>query len=143
MITIILADDHRILRQGVRVLLESEPDFSILAEANNGPEAIRMVELFHPDILVLDLIMPGMSGLEVTGVVRNRFPKTNIVILTMRDNEAYVIEALHAGAQGYVIKNSSSEELAHTIREVAEGRCYLSPPLSEEVIEAYRKRASG
>jgi two-component system response regulator DegU len=84
-----------------------------------------------------------MSGLEVTGVVRNRFPKTNIVILTMHDNEAYVIEALHAGAQGYVIKNSSSEELAHTIREVAEGRCYLSPPLSEEVIEAYRKRASG
>jgi two-component system response regulator NreC len=143
MIKIILADDHRIVRQGVRVLLEGEPDFSIIAEARDGLEAVRMVERFHPDVLLLDLIMPEMNGLEVTRVVRKRFPKTNVVILTMHANEAYVLEALQAGAQGYVIKDSSSEELISAIREVADGRRYLGPPLSEELIEAYRKRASG
>jgi two-component system response regulator NreC len=143
MIKIILADDHRIVRQGVRVLLEGEPDFNIIAEAKDGLEAVRMVERFHPDVLLLDLIMPEMNGLEVTRVVRKRFPKTNVVILTMHANEAYVLEALQAGAQGYVIKDSSSEELISAIREVADGRRYLGPPLSEELIEAYRKRASG
>jgi len=143
MIKIILADDHRIVRQGVRALLEAEPDFHILAEAKDGLETVRMVEKLRPDILLLDLIMPEMSGLEVTREVRERFPKTNIVILTMHANEAYVLEALQAGAQGYVIKDSSSEELVRAIREVAAGRRYLAPPLSEEMIEAYRKRASG
>ena len=143
MIKIVLADDHRIVRQGVRVLLEGEPDFNIIAEAKDGLDAVHMVERFHPDILLLDLIMPEMNGLEVTRVVRERFPKTNIVILTMHANEAYVLEALQAGAQGYVIKDSSSKELVRAIREAAAGRRYLGPPLSEEVIEAYRKRASG
>jgi two-component system response regulator NreC len=143
MIKIVLADDHRIVRQGVRVLLEAEPDFNVLAEAKDGPEAIRMVERFHPDVLLLDLILPDMNGLEVTRVVRKRFPKTNIVILTMHANEAYVLEALQAGAQGYVLKDSSSEELVRAIREAAAGRRYLGPPLSEEMVEAYRKRASG
>jgi two-component system response regulator NreC len=143
MIKIVLADDHRIVRQGVRVLLESEPDFSVLAEAKDGPETLRMVERFYPDVLLLDLIMPEMNGLEVTRIVRKRFSKTNIVILTMHANEAYVLEALQAGAQGYVIKDSSSEELVRAIREVLAGRRYLGSPLSEEAIEAYRKRASG
>jgi two-component system response regulator NreC len=143
MVNIILADDHRIVRQGVRALLEAEPDFRILAEAKDGLETVRIVERLRPDILLLDLIMPEMSGLEVTRVIRERFPKTNIVILTMHANEAYVLEALQAGAQGYVIKDSSSEELVRAIREVAAGHRYLAPPLSEEMIEAYRKRASG
>jgi two-component system response regulator NreC len=143
MIEIVLADDNRIVRQGVRALLESEPDFYILAEAKDGLETVRMVERFHPDVLLLDLIMPEMNGLEVTRVVRKRFPKTNVVILSMHANEAYVLEALQAGAQGYVIKDSSSEELVRAIRKVAAGRRYLGPPLSEEMIEAYRKRASG
>jgi two-component system response regulator NreC len=143
MIKIVIADDHRIVRQGVHVLLEAEPDFSVLAEAKDGLEAVHMVERFHPDVLLLDLIMPEMNGLEVTREVRRRFPQTNIVILTMHANEAYVLEALQAGAQGYVIKDSSSEELVRTIREVAAGHRYLGPPLSEEMIEAYRKRAIG
>jgi DNA-binding NarL/FixJ family response regulator len=143
MIKIVLADDHRIVRQGVRILLEAEPDFCILAEAKDGLEAVRMVERFYPDILLLDLIMPEMNGLEVTRVVRKHFLKTNIVFLTMHANEAYVLEALQAGAQGYVIKDSSSEELVRAIREVAAGHRYLGPPLLEEMIEAYRKRASG
>jgi len=143
MIKILLADDHRIVRQGIRVLLEAESDFNILAEAKDGLEAISMVECLHPDILLLDLIMPEMNGLEVTKEVKKRFPKTKVVILTMHANEAYVLEALQAGAQGYVIKDSSSEELMRAIREVAAGRRYLGPPLSEEMVEAYRKRANG
>jgi two-component system response regulator NreC len=143
MIRIILADDHRIVRQGVRALLESEADFRILDEAKDGAEAVRAVERFHPDVLLLDLIIPEMNGFEVTRVIRKRFPETNVVILTMHANEAYVLEALEAGAQGYVIKDSGSEELVRAIREAAAGRRYLAPPLSEELIEAYRKRASG
>jgi two-component system response regulator NreC len=143
MIKIVLADDSHIVRQGVRALLEAEPDFCILAEARDGLETVHMVERFHPDILLLDLIMPEMNGFEVTKVVRNCFPKTNVVILTMHANEAYVLEALQAGAQSYVIKDSSSEELLRAIREAAAGRRYLGPPLSEEMVEAYRKRASG
>jgi two-component system response regulator NreC len=143
MIKIVLADDSHIVRQGVRALLEAEPDFCILAEARDGLETVHMVERFHPDILLLDLIMPEMNGVEVTKVVRNCFPKTNVVILTMHANEAYVLEALQAGAQSYVIKDSSSEELLRAIREAAAGRRYLGPPLSEEMVEAYRKRASG
>ena len=143
MISIVLADDHRIVRQGVRALLEGEPDFRVLAEARDGPEAVRMVERFRPNVLLLDLVMPGMNGLEVIKVARQRFPETNIVVLTMHANEAYVLEALQAGAQGYVIKDSSFEELMHAVREVAAGRSYLGPPLSQEIIDAYRKKVSG
>jgi DNA-binding NarL/FixJ family response regulator len=143
MISIVLADDHRIVREGVRALLESEPDFRVLSEARDGPEAVSMVERYHPDVLLLDLVMPGMNGLEVTNEVRQRFPDTHVVVLTMHANEAYVLEALEAGAQGYVIKDSSFGELMHAIREVAAGRSYLGPPLSEEVIDAYRKKVSG
>jgi len=142
-VKIVIADDHSIVRQGVRTLLESEPDFDVIGEAKDGLETIKSVERFRPDILLLDLIMPGMNGLEVTGIVRKRFPKTGIVILTMHANEAYVLEALQAGAHGYVIKDSGSEELVHAIREAVAGRRYLGYPLSEETIEAYRKKVNG
>lgn len=141
MIKIVIADDHRIVRQGVRGLLEGEPDFDILGEAEDGLEAVRVVESLHPDVLLLDLVMPGMNGLEVTREVKKRFPKTSIVILTIHANEAYVLEALQAGANGYVVKESSSEELVHAIREAAAGRRYLGHPFSEEMIETYRKKA--
>jgi len=143
MIGIVLADDHRIVRQGVRVLLEAEPDFEVLAEAKDGLEAIRMIECFHPDVLLLDLVMPEMNGLEVTRVVRWRFPKTNVVVLTMHTNEAYVLEALRAGAKAYVIKDAGSEELVRAIREASAGHRYLSSPLSEEAIENYKRRTGG
>jgi DNA-binding NarL/FixJ family response regulator len=142
-IKIVLADDNRIIRQSVRVLLEAEPDFDILAEAKDGPEAVRMVERFYPNVLLLDLIIPEMNGFEVTRVVRKRFPKTKIVILTVHANEAYVLEALQAGALGYVLKDYIAEELAYAIREAAADRRYLGSPLSEEKLEVYRKRAVG
>ena len=106
--TILLADDHHVVRQGLRALLDSEPDFSIAGEVADGLEVAEYVERLEPDVLVLDLMMPGLNGMEVTRLVRHRSPDTNIVILSMYSNESYVLEALRNGAIGYVLKGSSA-----------------------------------
>lgn len=139
--TIVLADDHQVVRHGLRVLLESELNFRIVGEASDGLEAVELVERQQPDILVLDLMMPGLNGLEVARQSSHRSPHTNVVILSMYNNEAYVLEALRAGAKAYVLKASTSDELVRAIREVAAGRRYLSPPLSERAIQAYSQKA--
>jgi two-component system response regulator NreC len=141
MTTIVLADDHHIVRQGLRSLLEAEPDFSVVGETGDGLEAARLVERLQPHVLVLDLMMPGLNGLEVTRRVSQRSPQTRIVILSMHANEAHVLEALRAGAAAYVLKESTAAELVRAVREAAAGRRYLSPPLSERAIEAYMQKA--
>lgn len=141
--SIVLADDHQVVRHGLRVLLESEPTFSIVGEASDGLEAVDMLERLRPDVIVLDLMMPGMNGLEVTRQAAQRSPNTNVVILSMYSNEAYVLEALRAGAKAYVLKSATSDELIRAIRQVVSGRRYLSPPLSERAIEAYSRKAEG
>jgi two-component system response regulator NreC len=141
MTTIVLADDHHVVRQGLRTLLESEPDFRVIGEAGDGLEAVQLVERLQPDVLVLDLMMPSLNGLEVTRQVGQRSPQTRVVILSMHSSEAYVMEALRHGAAGYVIKASSAADLIKAVREVTAGRHYLSPPLSEHAIEAYIQRA--
>lgn len=141
MITIVLADDHQVVRQGLRALLETQEDFSIVGEAADGITAAQMVENLKPNILVLDLMMTGMNGLEVTRQVSKRSPKTIVVILSMHNNEGYVLEALRAGAKAYILKESSADELVRAIREVIAGRRYLGPPLSERVIETYLRKA--
>jgi len=139
--TIILADDHHVVRQGLRALLEAEPDFRVVGEAGDGLEAIQLVERLQPAVLVLDLVMPGLSGLEATRQVRQRSPQTRIVILSMYSTEAYVVEALRNGAAAYVLKRATSDELVHAIREAVAGRRYLSPPLSQRAIELYVQKA--
>ncbi len=141
MIKIVLVDDHPIVRQGLRTLLEKEPGFQIMGEAGEGIEASQLVERLQPDVLVLDLMIPGLSGLEVTRQVSRRSPQTRIVILSNYDNEAYVLEALRNGATGYIVKNTGADELVKAIKEVAAGRRYLSPPLTERAIEAYAQKA--
>jgi len=141
MTTIVLADDHHLVRQGLRSLLEAEPDFSIVGETGDGLEAAQLVERLRPDVLVLDLMMPGLNGLEVTRQVGQRSPRTHVVILSMHPNEAYVLEALRAGAAAYVLKESTSAELVRAVREAVAGRRYLSPPLSERAIEVYMQKA--
>jgi DNA-binding NarL/FixJ family response regulator len=141
MITIILTDDHHVVRQGLRSLLEAETDFKIIGEAAGGLETIHLVEQMEPDILVLDLVMPDLSGLEVVRQVSQRSPKTLIVILSMYANEAYVLEALRNGASGYVLKKATAGELVQAVRVVMSGRRYLSPPLSEHAIQAYIQKA--
>ncbi|HEY3306245.1 MAG TPA: response regulator transcription factor [Candidatus Binatia bacterium] len=137
-----MADDHRVVRQGLRAVLEANPDFHVVGEAGDGLEALRVVERLRPDVLILDMMMPGLHGLEATRQVRKCSPKTHVVVLSMHADEAYVIEALKNGAAAYVLKDSSSEELIKAVREAAAHRHYLSPPLSESAIEAYAQRAS-
>jgi len=139
--TIMLADDHKIVRQGLRALLEAEPDFHLVGEAGDGLEAVQLAARLCPDVLVLDLMMPGLGGLEVTLQVGKRSPQTRVIILSMHADEAYVLEALRNGAAGYVLKESSADELVQAVREVVAGRRFLSSPLSERAIDAYVSKA--
>jgi DNA-binding NarL/FixJ family response regulator len=141
MITLVLAEDHHIVRQGIRSLLEAEADFKVIGEVSDGLEAVRMVESLHPDILVLDLMMGGLNGLEVARQVSKHSPKTAIIILSMYNNEAYVLEALRAGAKGYILKDSTAAELVKAVREAIIGRHYLSMSLSERAIESYVEKS--
>ena len=134
---IVLIDDHQVVRLGLRTLLESEPGFQVVGEARDGQEAILMIELLHPDVVILDLQMPGLSGMEAARLMQARFPQVRIVILSMFDNEAYVVEALRAGASAYVLKGSTTEDLVSAVRDALAGKRYLSPSLSERAIAAY------
>src|SRR5437879_1976265 len=138
--TIVLAGDHLIVRQSLRALLEAEPDFRVIGEAGDGSQAVQLVERLRPQVLVLDLLIPGLSGLEVARQVRQRTPETRVIVLSMHANEAYVLEALRHGAAAYVVKETSSTELVQAVRAVVAGRRYLSPPLSERALEAYARR---
>jgi two-component system, NarL family, response regulator NreC len=138
--TIVLADDHHIVRQGLRALLESEPNFRLVGETGDGLEAVRLVEKLQPQVLITDVMMPGLNGLEVTRQVHKVAPHTRVIILSMHANDAYVVEALKNGAVGYVLKDSQASDLVQAVKEVAAGRRYLSPPLSERELELYVKK---
>ncbi len=141
MTTILLAEDHHVVRQAFKVLLEEDPDWLVVGEAANGIDAVALAEQLHPDILLVDLMMPGISGLEVTRQVSRLSPETRVVVLSMHSDEAYVLEALRNGAVGYVLKGSTAMELMQALREVRRGRRYLSPPLSDRALDDYVKKA--
>ena len=138
---IVLAEDHGVVRQGLRALLEKEPGFSVVGEASDGLQVADLVERTKPDILVLDLMLPGLGGLDVAREVVRRSPRTRIVVLSMHASEAFVVQAFRSGAAAYVLKDSSAAELVLAIREVLAGRRHLSPPLSDKAIEEYVARA--
>lgn len=140
-ITILLADDHHAVRAGLRLLLETQADFRVTGEAANGIETVRVAEVLRPTVIITDLMMPGINGVEVTRQVHRRAPQCRILILSAYAQEAYVLAALRHGAAGYVLKGASVDELVYAIREVAAGRHYLSPPLSEYAIEAFLRQA--
>ena len=140
MISIMLADDHPIVRQGLKALLESEQNFHLVGEAGDGLEAVRLAIRLKPDVLITDVMMPGLNGLEVTRQVTKSLPQTRVVILSMYTDDSYVLEALKNGAAGYVLKDSQATDLVQAIREVASGKRYLSPPLSERELELYARR---
>jgi two-component system, NarL family, response regulator NreC len=141
MITIVLADDHPVVLQGLRTLLEAESDFRVIGEARDGLETVRLVARLQPNVLVLDLSLPGLHGLEVTREVRKRTPQTHVMIFSMHANEAYVRQALKNGASGYVLKNCEAAVLVQAIREVAAGRRYLRPQLAARAIDTYAEYA--
>ena len=141
--TIVLGDDHKIVLRGLRALLEAQPGFTVLGEAADGLKVTSLVERLKPDVLVVDLMMPGLSGFDVTRRVTKKLPKTHVVILSMYSSEAHVVEALRSGAAAYVLKDASAEELVAAIREAAVGRRYLSAPFSNDQIDSYLKRPGG
>ena len=141
-VSVVLVDDHPIVRQGLRALLESQSDIRIAGEAEDGLEAVELLDRVKPDVMVLDLMMPGLNGLDTMIQARQRSPRTHIVVLSMYANEAYVLEAMRNGAEAYVLKKDLPEEALEAIREVAAGRPFLSRALSAHAIELYREKAS-
>jgi len=136
MTTAIIADDHEIVRRGLRGILESEGNCRVIAEASDGLSAAQLVEKFKPHVLVLDLNMPRLHGIEVLRQVRTTSQHTKVIVLSMHNDEPYVIEALRAGAMAYILKGSESAEIAHALKEVLAGRRFLSATLSEWAINA-------
>lgn len=141
-LTIVLADDHAVVRSGLRALLESELECTIVGEAGNGPEALSLVERLQPTLLVVDLMMPGLSGLEVARQARQNAPQTKIVILSMHADESYVREALRIGVTAYVLKEAMSNDFVYALQQAACGRRYLSPPLSEKALDVYASQTA-
>jgi len=134
---IVLADDHTILREGLRALLSTDPNFKIVGEAEDGREAVRCVEKLEPDLLLMDLSMPRMSGMDAISEIKKRYPVTKIIALTVHKTEEYLQTTLQAGVDGYVLKDATHEELVMAIHNVMAGKPYLSPGISEKVIEGY------
>lgn len=134
---IIIAEDQTLVRQGLRSLLESQGNIEIVAEAEDGLEAIKCVEKYSPELVLLDLAMPTMSGLSALKDIKNRFPDTKILALTFHTSEEYILEAFKHGADGYCLKNDSYTELLIAINSVFSGKSYISPSVSGKVLEGY------
>jgi DNA-binding NarL/FixJ family response regulator len=142
-IRILLVDDHQVVREGLRAVLEAQPDFQLVGEAEDGSEAIRKVGHLRPDVVVLDLVLRGVQGLEVLRQVHAETPRTRVVVLSMHSDLAYVTEAVQNGAAAYVLKAAPSSEVVRAIREAVGGNHYLSPPLSEEDVAAFARQVDG
>src|SRR5258708_1888687 len=140
MVRILLVEDHQVVRQGLRFLLEHQPDFHIIGETGDGLQAVQLAEQLKPAVLVLDLILPGLNGLEVARQVKQRLPQTQIVILSMYADLGYVLQALNNGVSAYVVKNASATHLVQAVRAALAGRHYFSPPLSEAVVHDYAEK---
>jgi len=139
-IRVVIADDHTLVRAGFRAYLRQLSGVEVVGEAEDGRETIRLVERFQPDVVLMDISMPGMNGLEAVTRLVSDFPESRVIILSMHTEKKYVRWALHAGASGYLSKDSGTAELELALQAVACGQTYLSPAVSNHVIEAYRKR---
>ena len=137
MITIALAEDHHIVRQGFKLVLSAEQDFKLVGEAGDGLEAVKLVGEKKPNVLLLDLMIPRLHGLEVARQLRKEHPGTRVIILSMHADEPYVMEALRNGASGYVLKDCTAADLVQAVRSVHAGRRYLSPILAERALTGY------
>ena len=140
-IQILLADDHAVLRAGLRLLLNAEPDMVVVGEAATGEEALQRAQALKPDVVVMDLTMPGMNGLEATRQLRKLNPETKVLVLTMHANEEYLFQVLQAGGSGYVLKKAADQELVDAIRAVQRGQTFLYPEVAQLLVRDYLQRA--
>jgi DNA-binding NarL/FixJ family response regulator len=134
---ILLAEDHKLLREGLKSILASEREFQIVGEAQDGQEAIRLIRVVKPDVVLLDLTMPRLDGFSVMRAIKGECPETRILVLTVHESDQYVHEAFRAGADGYCLKDASRDELLMAIRSTLEGRMYISPGVAKSVMNGY------
>ena len=137
-ISLLITDDHAIVRQGIRVFLELQPDFTVLGEADSGEAAVRMAAELVPDVVLMDLVMPGMGGVEATRKVRQVSPHSQVIVLTSYHEDEFIFPALRAGAISYVLKDVSPNELAETVRKAAQGESVLHPRVASRVVQELR-----
>ncbi len=141
-IRLLLVDDHPVVRKGTRDLLDGEPDFQVVGEAGSGEEAIERARDLTPDVILMDVSMPGMNGIEATRKIKAMRPQQNVLVLTSYDDDAYVFALLEAGAAGYLLKNASEDELLGAVRAVAAGESALHPSVARKVLERFSTGAS-
>ncbi len=139
-ITVLLADDHRILREGIKSLLEKEPDIEVVAEASEGGDAVAKVQQFSPDLVLMDITMPGMNGLEATRQIKALKPGVKVLILTMHESNQYISQFLRSGASGYVLKDTAALDLVGAIRAVNQGDAFLYPSIARRLLEEYLQK---
>lgn len=139
-IRVLLADDHSIVREGVKMILAKESDIEVAGEASDGQQALDLVERLKPHVIVMDISMPGMGGIEATQLVKERHPAVNVLALTMHEDESYVFRLLRAGASGYVLKRAAAQDLVQAVRAAAKGEAFLYPSVARKVVEDYLKR---
>jgi len=136
-IRVLIADDHIIVRSGLRLLLEAEPDIEVVGEALEGGEALNLVEKHLPDVVLMDIAMPGMNGLEATRQIKASWPQVNVLVLTMHRSDEYFFEMLKAGASGYILKGAETSDLIHAVRVVGRGEVFLYPTIAQKLVEDY------
>lgn len=140
-IRVLLADDHAILRSGVRLLLEAEPNIEVVGEALDGNQALALVEQLNPDVVLMDIAMPGMDGLEATRRLKAQWPEVAVLVLTMHRSEEYFFEMLKLGASGYLLKGAQPEELINAVQTVARGEIFLYPSMAGKLVRDFLSRA--
>ena len=136
-IRVLIADDHIIVRSGLRLLLEAEPDIEVVGEALEGGEALNLVEKHLPDVVLMDIAMPGMNGLEATRQIKASWPQVNVLVLTMHRSDEYFFEMLKAGASGYILKGAETSDLIHAVRVVGRGEVFLYPTIAQKLVKDY------
>jgi two-component system response regulator NreC len=139
-IRIVLADDHTVVRKGLRLLLENQPGFTVVADAADGREAVALVERHTPDVVVMDVAMPNLNGIEAARQISARTPQTAVVFLSMHADESYVLKALKAGARAYLLKDSADHDLIAAVKAVSEGKAFFSPAISKMLVEDYMRQ---
>jgi two-component system response regulator NreC len=140
-IRVVVVDDHTLIRQGIVGLLESQPDIEVVGQAGSAPEALEAIQSARPDVVLMDIAMPGTSGLEATRLIRERFPTIQVLIVTIHDREDYLFQALRAGASGYVLKGAEVQDLLSAVRTAHRGEVYLFPSVTKKLVADYLRRS--